>query len=112
MKGNLSSGYSSATPLKSLPSKSSLKRQREINYVDIQTEAISIDSRKEDTSDDSHNKDIASLAKGDVIGCCIDMEKETVRYTKNGKSVKGHLKLFKDCCELLTPAVSFSTATR
>ena len=76
------------------------------------------DAKKKDTSKDIQKKDTSVklpatlLVEGDVIGCCVDLEKETVRYTKNGKSVKGHLKLFKDCCELLTPAVSFSTGTR
>ena len=53
-----------------------------------------------------------SIAEGDVIGCCVDLESEVVWYTKNGRRVSGHLKLFQECSDLLTPAVSFSTGTR
>ncbi len=67
-----------------------------------------LERQKEITSLD----DIGSLEVGDVIGCGVDLEKGIVWYTKNGESVRGYLKLFQECSDLLTPAVSFSTGTR
>lgn len=52
------------------------------------------------------------ISRGDVIGCCVDLEKQVVSFTKNGKRVSGHLKLFRECSDLLTPTVSFSSGVR
>ena len=59
-----------------------------------------------------NHEDVTPICRGDVIGCCVDLEKQVVWFTKNGKTVMGHLKLFHDCCDLLTPTVSFSSGVR
>ncbi len=51
------------------------------------------------------------LAVGDVIGCCIDLEKEVAWFTKNGRSINNLLKLH-GCNDLVTPAISFSSGVR
>ena len=51
------------------------------------------------------------LSVGDVIGCCIDLESEVAWFTKNGESVKGHLR-FHDMKDMITPAVSFSSGVK
>ena len=44
---------------------------------------------------------------GDVIGCCLDLEKGVASFMKNGVPVGGHIE-FHHCCERITPALSFS----
>ena len=48
---------------------------------------------------------------GDVIGCCIDFEREIAWFTKNGEAVNGQLRLH-DFSDTITPAVSFSAGVR
>lgn len=47
----------------------------------------------------------------DVIGCCIDLEKEVAWFIMNGKTLSGHIK-FHHCNDMITPAVSFSSGVR
>lgn len=53
----------------------------------------------------------ALFSVGDVVGCCIDLESEVARFTRNGKPVKGHIKLHR-CNDMITPAISFSSGVR
>lgn len=57
-------------------------------------------------------EDATPISRGDVIGCCVDLNEEIVWFTKNGKKVPGQVKLFHECSDLLTPTVSFSSGAR
>ena len=89
-----------------------------IAIVDDSTSSVSAHHHLErqdqvPTQQQLHNHSHAApISTGDVIGCCVDLEKESVWFTKNGRPVKGQVKLFKECCDLLTPTVSFSSGTR
>ena len=51
------------------------------------------------------------ISVGDVIGCCLDLEREVAWFTKNGSEIPGHL-VFHRCREMVTPAISFSAGIR
>ena len=51
------------------------------------------------------------ISVGDVIGCCLDLEREAAWFTRNGSQVPGHL-VFHHCREMVTPAISFSAGVR
>ena len=53
----------------------------------------------------------APLSVGDVIGCCLDLERGVAWFMKNGKTVSGHLE-FHHCKDMITPAISFSSGVR
>ena len=51
------------------------------------------------------------ISVGDVIGCCLDLEREVAWFTRNGSHIPGHL-VFHHCREMVTPAISFSAGVR
>ena len=52
-----------------------------------------------------------TVSEGDVIGCCLDLERGVVWYMRNGERVTGELGIG-HCRDMLTPAVSFSAGIR
>ena len=48
---------------------------------------------------------------GDVIGCCLDLERGVASFQKNGISLDSHIE-FHHCSQSITPAVSFSAGVR
>ena len=52
-----------------------------------------------------------TVSVGDVIGCCLDLERGVVWYVRNGVRVTGEVG-FGHCRDMLTPAVSFSAGIR
>ena len=53
----------------------------------------------------------APISVGDVIGCCLDLEREVAWFMRNGSHIPGHL-VFHHCREMVTPAISFSAGVR
>ena len=51
------------------------------------------------------------ISVGDVIGCCLDLERGVASFLKNGVLVEGHIE-FHHCCKNITPALSFSAGIR
>ena len=51
------------------------------------------------------------ISVGDVIGCCLDLERGVASFLKNGVMVEGHVE-FHHCCKNITPALSFSAGVR
>ena len=58
-----------------------------------------------------HHSPVKVLEAGDVVGCCIDVEKGIAFFTRNGTQVPGYTKLTY-LTELATPSVSLSPGAR
>ena len=51
------------------------------------------------------------ISVGDVIGCCLDLERGVASFLKNGVPIEGCVE-FHHCCKNITPALSFSAGVR
>ena len=60
---------------------------------------------------DEETKDQLLVNVGDVIGCCLDLERGVASFLKNGVLIDGHVE-FHHCCRNITPALSFSAGVR
>lgn len=63
------------------------------------------------TSVEEDESQVLSVNVGDVIGCCLDLDRGVASFLKNGDSVNSHVE-FHHCCKRITPALSFSAGIK
>ena len=98
---------------KSIPAKLNFAPKRKLTRQEEHVTSISERSPSPSSPAyfDEDDSDALPIGIGDVIGCCLDLERGVASFLKNGVRVDGDVE-FHHCCSRITPALSFSSGVR
>lgn len=97
---------------KAIPTKLTFAPKRKLTRQEEHVTSPSPGRSPSPSSPASFEEDDAdTVSVGDVIGCCLDLERGVASFLKNGVEVSGHIE-FHHCCSRITPALSFSAGVR